>query len=106
MCIQYVNDAFRVRSISVGKFGYTGKHTAEALHASCEGPGSLVELWGLQNFKCVYTTDSYTTNVAAYKYLDSIVWVPCTAHAIHNTIKHDLIKGEQVNRLHKKCTGF
>ena len=106
MCIQYVNDDFIVRPISVGIFGYRGKHAAEALYDPCEGPRGLVELWGLQNFKCVYTTDSYTTNVAAYKYLDSIVWVPCMAHAIHNTIKHGLIKGEQVNRLHKKCTGF
>ena len=90
LCVQLVNDDFSVRSISVGTFEYKGKHTADALYESCEGKGGLVEKWHLQDFKRVYTTDSFSGNVKAFKEVESIGWVPCMAHVIHNTVKHGL----------------
>ena len=66
LCIQFINDDFSLRSISVGMFEYRGKHTSDALYESCEGKGGLVEKWKLQDFKCVYTTDSFSANVAAF----------------------------------------
>ena len=37
LCIQYIAEDFSLKSISLGTFLYTGKHTAEALYKSCEG---------------------------------------------------------------------
>ena len=102
LCVQLVNVNFSVHSISVGTFEYKGKHTADALYESCEGKGGLVEKWHLQDFKCVYTADSFSGNVKAFRNCDTVGWVPCMAHVIHNTVKHGLEKVEAVKTLHKK----
>ena len=102
LCIQYINDDFSLRSISVGTILYTGRHTAEALYEFCEGKDGLVEKWNLQEFNRVYTTDSFSSNVAGFKDLETIDWVPCMAHFIHNTVKHGLTKCLDVKSLHSK----
>ena len=71
LCIQYIDKDFSLKSISLGTFQYTGRHTAEALFKSCEGNddegvSGLVHEWKLENFNCVYTTDSFSSNVAAF----------------------------------------
>ena len=102
MCVQLVNDDFTLCSISVGTFEYRGKHTADALYNFCEGERGLAHKWGLQDFKRVYTTDSFSGNVKAFRNCDTVGWVPCMAHVIHNIVKHGLEKVEAVKTLHKK----
>ena len=64
--------------------------------------GGLIEQWNLSKFNRVYTTDSFSSNVAAFKDVETIGWVPCMAHVIHNVIKHGIEKCPDVLALHKK----
>ena len=50
MCLQHVKDDFSLGVLSVGAFEYTGKHTAEELWNSFEGPCGLVDKWDLEKF--------------------------------------------------------
>ena len=102
LCIQYIKDDFTLCSVSVGTFEYKGRHTAIALYDSCEGEGGLVDQWKLNKFNRVYTTDSFSSNVAAFKDHDNIAWVPCMAHVIHNVVKHGIEKCNDVFDLHTK----
>ena len=65
-CVQYVDEDFKLHSVSTGTFPYTGRHTADALYDSVEGAQGLVQDWNLQRFKRVYTTDSYSGNKAGF----------------------------------------
>ena len=102
MCLQFVNDDFTVHCVSIGNFEYTDKHNAQALFNSCEGEGGLVDTWGLKDFKRVYTTDSFSGNVKAFKDCETVGWVPCMAHVIHNTVKHGLKNVDTIKSLQTK----
>ena len=101
-CIQFVDQNFELHSVSTGTFPYTGRHTAEALYESIEGDQGLVQVWNLQRFKRVYTTDSYSGNKAGFSNKTDIYWVPCLAHQFHNTVKAGLEKCPPMNKLHGK----
>ena len=88
--------------MSIDNFEYTDKHNAQALFNSCEGEGGLVDTWGLKDFKRVYTTDSYSANVKAFKNCDAVGWVPCMAHLIHNTVRQGIKLVRKINDLHTK----
>ena len=102
MCIQYIKDDFSLCSVSLGTFEYKGRHTAEALYNSCEGKGGLVDKYKLNKFNRFYTTDSFSSNVAAFKDIEGIDWLPCMAHVMHNVVKHGIEKCDVVLELHTK----
>ena len=102
LCIQYIKDDFSLCSVSLGTFEYKGRHTAEALYNSCEGPGGLVDKYKLHKFNRFYTTDSFSSNVAAFKDSEGIDWLPCMAHVMHNVVKHGIEKCDKVSELHGK----
>ena len=102
LCIQYIKDDFSLCSVSLGTFEYKGRHTAEALYNSCEGKGGLVDKYKLNKFNRFYTTDSFSSNVAAFKDIEGIDWLPCMAHVMHNVVKHGIEKCDVVLELHTK----
>ena len=101
-CVQYIDQDFKLHSVSTGTFPYTGRHTAEALYESVEGAQGLVQVWNIQRFKRVYTTDSYSGNKAGFGNKPDIYWVPCLAHQFHNTVKAGLEKCVPMKTLHTK----
>ena len=66
------------------------------------GGGGLVDQWNLNKFNRVYTTDSYSSNVAAFQDIETISWVPCLAHVIHNVGKHGIERCPDMLALHTK----
>ena len=100
MCVQHIKDDFSLGVKSVGAFEYKGKHTAKELYNSFEGPNGLIETWKLSKYNRIYTTDSFSANVAAFK--EKKIWVPCLAHVLHNTVKNGLSKTSRTASLHKK----
>ena len=67
MCVQHIKDDFSLGVKSVGAFEYKGKHTAQELYNLSEGPDGLIETWKLSKYNRIYTTDSFSANVAAFK---------------------------------------
>ena len=101
-CVQFLDEDFKLHSLSTGTFPYTGQHTGDALYDSCEGDHGLVKEWSLDKFTRVYTTDSYTGNKKGFDNKHDIYWLPCLAHQMHNTVKAGLSKCEPVKTLHSK----
>ena len=86
-CVQFIDEDFKLHSVSTGTFPYEGPHTGDALYNSCEDAQGLVNEWNLDKFQRVYTTDSYTGNKKGFDNKPDIYWIPCLAHQMHNTVK-------------------